>query len=59
MSAFMGRLKNKSKARQESKNYLFFKNLVAQQDYSILHTPEFQEKKEQFLKESLERKDHE
>lgn len=35
MSAFIGRLKNKSQARREAKNYQFFKDLVANQAKDI------------------------
>lgn len=36
MSSFQGKVRNKSQARRESKNYLFFKELVGKQDLSIL-----------------------
>lgn len=36
MSAFQGKVRNKSQARRNSKNYFLFKDLVKQQDYSLV-----------------------
>lgn len=49
MSAFQGKIKNKSQARRESRNYSFFKNLVKQQDYSMITDESLQKKLQEII----------
>lgn len=36
MNAFIGKVRNKSQARRETKNYLFFKELIEKQSKELI-----------------------
>lgn len=58
MSAFQGRNKNKSQSRREARNYLFFKDIVAQSlNEKITTSEELVDKFKQLAKEKYGVKD--